>query len=215
MKPQMCSCSIAACFAVLCLLTASCSSRPVLESDGKEEAETEVDRSLIFSQTFDNVENGSAFDKAVVEIGRHKKIILPDTATLPQDGDAGKLQIFMKKTLSFYGHPPESMSIRQARKNMGCALQMEKDALVVSTFGEWDSLKEGGTNLKLLIVVPMGIEVETRARLSGVNSVGREWKGKYLTKPVEVKEGYWYGLATPGEGWEAIAAVPDEQRRAQ
>jgi hypothetical protein len=198
----MSRCSIAVCWTLLSLLIASCNSR------------TEADRSLIFSEQFDNVENGSAFDKAIVEIGQHKKIIVPHTAAVRQDGDAGKLQIFMKKTLSFYGHLPESMSIRQARKNMGCAVQMEKDALVVATFGEWHS-KEGGADMKLLIVVPQGIEIEQRAGLSGVSSIGREWKGKYLTNPVEVKEGYWYGPATPGEGWEAIASVPDHERRVQ
>jgi hypothetical protein len=184
-----------------------------LEGDRKA-AEPEEDRSLIFSEKFGDVENGSAFDKAVVEIGPHKKIILPDTATVQQDGAGGKLQVFMKKTLSFHGHPPESMSIRQARRNMGCALQIEKDAVVVATFGEWHTI-EGGADMKLLFVVPKGIEIEQRTKLSGVNSIGHDWKGKYLTKPVEVKEGYWYGPATPGEGWEAIAAVPDHERRVQ
>jgi hypothetical protein len=96
---------------------------------------------------------------------------------------------------------------------MGCALQIEKDAVVVATFGEWHTI-EGGADMKLLFVVPKGIEIEQRTKLSGVNSIGHDW-GKYLTKPVEVREGYWYGPATPGEGWEAIAAVPDHERRAQ
>jgi hypothetical protein len=59
-----------------------------------------------------------------------------------------------------------------------------------------------------------GIEVRRKANLSGPNSAGREWNGSYLTKPKEVKTGYWYGPASPATGWSAIPDVPDIKRRA-
>jgi hypothetical protein len=198
------------CSSACIFLALACNSTPPVPEKKREE-----DRSLVIGEKFGNVENGSAFDKAIVDVTQYKIIVLPDTAAVHQDGEPGKLQIFMKKTLSFHGHPPEPMSIRLARKNMGCALQIEKDGLVVATFGEWDSHIEGGANMNVLFVLPKGHELEKRAKLSGENSVGREWNGKYLTKPREVTEGYWYGPSIPGVGWEAIATIPDQDRKAQ
>src|SRR5258708_9041684 len=106
----------------------------------------------------------------------------------------------MAKTLAFFGHPPAPMSIRNARKNVGCAVKPEEDALVVATYGEWDSI-EGGARMKLLASVPEGVEVEHRNGFSGPSSAGREWHGKYLTKPKDAQDGYWYGPASPTDGW--------------
>jgi hypothetical protein len=173
----------------------------------------ETPDSVVLSRKFENVENGSAYDKAAVELGDFAKVILPDDATVRQEGEGKKLQIYMKKTLGFAGHPPEPMSIKHARNHMGCAVQLEKTALVIATFGEWDSHIEGGARMKVLFVVPKGVEIEKRSKLSGENSIcSRAWEGGYLTKPVEVKEGYWYGPASPAEGWKAVKAVPDLER---
>ena len=87
--------------------------------------------------------------------------------------------------------------------------------LVLATFGEWDSQIEGGTRMRIVALVPLGVAVEQRAGLSGPYSAGREWHGQYLTKPKEVKEGYWYGPASPADGWTAIPDVPDPERRAE
>jgi hypothetical protein len=173
----------------------------------------ETPDSVVFSQKFGNVENGSAYDKAAVELGDFATVILPDNATVRQEGEGKKLQIYMKKTLGFAGHPPEPMSIKHARNHMGCAVQVEKAALVIATFGEWDSHIEGGARMKVLFVVPKGVEIQERPKLSGEDSIcSPAWKGGYLTKPVEVKEGYWYGPASPAEGWKAVKAVPDLER---
>jgi hypothetical protein len=170
--------------------------------------------SIVLSRKSGNVENGSAYDKAAIELGDCTKVVLPDDATVRQDGEAKKLQLYMKKTLGFGGHPPEAMSIKQVRNYMGCAVQVEKTALVIATFGEWDSHIEGGARMQVVFVVPKGIDVERRSKLSGESSIcSRAWEGGYLTKPVEVKEGYWYGPASPAEGWKAIKAVHDQERR--
>jgi hypothetical protein len=179
----------------------------------KSTEKKEAPDSVVLSRKFGNVENGSAYDKAAIELGDFTRVILPDDAAVRHEGEAKKLQIYMKKTLGFVGHPPEAMSIRQARNYMGCAVQVEKTALVIATFGEWDSHIEGGARIKVLFVVPKGVEIEKRSKLSGENSVcSRAWEGGYLTKPVEVKEGYWYGPASPAEGWKAVKAVPDLER---
>jgi hypothetical protein len=160
------------------------------------------------------VENGTAYDRSVLELGKAKKVVLPDNATVRRAGEAGKVQLFMAKTLAFVGHPPEAMNLQGARKNMGCAIRADGDAFVVATYGEWDSRKEGGASMKLVVVVPDGVEVEQRKGLSGPDSTGREWQGQYLTKPKDAQGGYWYGPASPAEGWTALPAVPDPERTA-
>src|SRR5438270_11801056 len=61
------------------------------------------------------VENGSAFDRAVLDVTPYKTLILPDDAAVRDGAPAKEVQIFMQKKLSFGGHPPERMSIRGAR----------------------------------------------------------------------------------------------------
>jgi len=162
----------------------------------------------------DEVENGTAHDRATIDLGTARKVALPDTAAVRRAGEARKVQLFMAKTLSFAGHPPESMSVRGARKNMGCAIRIEGDALVVATYGEWDSRVEGGAHLKLVAVVPAGVEVERRNGLSGPDSTGHSRHGQHLSKPKGAQDGYWYGPASPAEGWTAVPAVPDVERTA-
>ncbi len=152
---------------------------------------------------------GTSCYKASVDISKYTKLILPADATIKRDGEPGKLHIYMKKTLGFVGHPPESMSIKDVRRNMGCACRADADSLIVATYGEWDSHIEGGASMQLLFVVPGSFKIETDKSLSGEHSKGREWDGGYLTKPKNVDNGYWYGPASPASGWNAIPDVPD------
>ncbi|HTU21662.1 MAG TPA: hypothetical protein VMG10_26735 [Gemmataceae bacterium] len=180
---------------------------------------TFLDRSIIISGRYVAiggavVENGTAFDRASLDVTPYKVLVLPDDAEVREGALRKTLQIFMRKTFSFGGHPPERMSIRGARKNMGCAVKAEGDALSVATFGEWDSHIEGGAFMGLLFVVPDGLEVRREAGLSGAKSAGRAWDGAYLTKPEDAKDGYWYGPASPASGWSAVPDVPDTERRA-
>jgi hypothetical protein len=188
-------------------------------SPGASERDSPDDPSIVLSEPFRTVhglkvENGSAYDKAALDISAYKKVVVPNDAEVKISKGEQRLQIFMKKTLSFAGHPPEPMSIRTARKNMGCAVKAEEESLVIATFGEWDSHIEGGTNMRIVLIVPDGKEVERRAQLSGPDSGGHKRHGQYLTKPKEVKEGYWYGPATPADGWRAVPDVADPERRA-
>jgi hypothetical protein len=71
------------------------------------------------------VENGSAYDRAMIDLGNIKKIVLPDNASVRALGKTGELQLLIIKTLNFSGHPPRPMSVRDARKNMGLATRTE------------------------------------------------------------------------------------------
>jgi hypothetical protein len=97
---------------------------------------------------------------------------------------------------------------------MGCAVRSEGDALVVATYGEWDSHIEGGAHMKLVAVVPDGFAVEHRKTLSGPDSAGHERHGQHRAKPKDAQDGYWYGPSSPAEGWTAVPSVPDPAREA-
>jgi hypothetical protein len=155
------------------------------------------------------VQNGRAYDRAFIDRGTYTAVVVPGTAKVKTIGQSERIEIYMEKSLHFGGHPPEPMSIRQARKHMGCACRVEQDKLLIATYGEWDSHIEGRASMGLLLRVPEGLRVETRDDLSGEDSAGREWHGAYLTKPKEVTDGYWYGPASPAEGWTAVPSVPD------
>ena len=169
------------------------------------------DPSIQISDRFGKVENGSAYDRVILDLGPRKKLVLPDNAVVRRAGEPGKGQLFMKKTLGFCGYPPKPMSIRDSRHNMGCAVKLEGDALVVATYGEWDCV-EGGAEMRLVAVVPEGVDVEQRKGLSGADSAG--WIGTYLTKPRDTS-GYWNGPASPADEWTALPGEPDPDRKAE
>lgn len=152
------------------------------------------------------VQNGTAYDKAAVDLGGYKTVVVPHNVRI-RTGVAGrKLEMFMAKTLKFGGFPSEDLDIREVRKKMGCMLKPEGNKLVVATYGEWDSGKEGGTTMKVLLVVPKGIQVEGRRGLRS-----RAWEGGYLTRPIDASKGYWCGPAAQVDTWMAVRAVPDSE----
>ena len=159
-----------------------------------------------------DVENGTAYDVGAVEPGAARTVVLPDTAAVRRTAEAGPVRLFMAKRLTFVGHPPEPMGIRSGRKNMGCAVKAEGNALVIATFGEWDSHIECGAGLTLVAIVPAGLGVERRAGLSGEGAAARGRPGRDPTKPPGAKGGYWYGPATPADGWKAVPDQPDPNR---
>ena len=116
----------------------------------------------------------------------------------------------MEKRMSFAGHHPKPMSIRLARKYMGCARRDDPGWITVATYGECGS-KEGGTSMRVLFRVPAGVQIETGADLSGENSAGEKWEGAGLPDRNNVSEGWWYGPAAPAKGWTVMVSVPDPQ----
>src|SRR5262245_25086909 len=162
----------------------------------------------------DQVENGTAYDRAIVDVGSAKRIVLPDSATVRRTGDDGPVRLFMAKRLAFAGHPPQPMSIRDGRNNMGCATKTEGDGIVIATFGEWNNI-EGGADIKLVAHVPATLTVEQRSDLSGVKSAARGWQGVDVSKPADAKGGYWYGPSLPTTGWSVVPDEPDPDRTAR
>jgi hypothetical protein len=137
------------------------------------------------------IENGSAFDKADLDVGEYRKVIVPDTAVVRVGGEGSMIRIFMKKRLAEHSYPGESMSIRTQRKKMGCSVKKEGDALIIATHGEYQD-PEGSADIRVVLVVPAGVQVEQRKGLAGKDRIN----------------------PTPAnEGWSAIPDVPDPDRQ--
>jgi hypothetical protein len=130
--------------------------------------------SIIPTEEFGKVENGSVFDKAAIDLEGAEKVILPDNAKLRRMSEHGKIYLFMEKQQAYHGHPSAPMSLLGVRKNMGCVAKIEEGTLVVATFGEWDSHIEGGRMLEIVATVPEGVEVAYRKGLSGEGSAGNK-----------------------------------------
>jgi hypothetical protein len=168
------------------------------------------DRSLVLkpSAPSADVENGSAYDRAEFPLGMAKRLAVPPEAEIVEEGTGAAIRVFLQKTLSFAGHPPEKMSIRTGRNNLGIASRLDGDALVVGTYGEF-STKEGGASVKLRFLVPKGTQVERRTGLTGDSSLVHKGPDR---EPRDPKNGYWYGYTAPAPGWTKIETKPDVER---
>lgn len=173
-------------------------------------AEPVADRSVVLKSSAPSadVENGSAYERAEFALGAARRLAVPLDAEVVEQGTGAMIQVLLNKTLGFAGHPPEKMSIRTGRNNLGLASRREGDVLVVGTFGEF-STKEGGANMKLRFVVPKGTPLDRRAELSGGSSSVHKGQDR---EPRDPKFGYWYGPTTPAKGWTKIETKPDEER---
>ncbi len=69
--------------------------------------------------------------------------------------------------------------------------------------------------MELLIRVPEGIKVQKQKGLSGLQSSAVKKPQGYLTKPESVKEGYWYGPASPSDEWVELPDQPDPDETAK
>jgi hypothetical protein len=108
---------------------------------------------------------------------------------------------------------------------LGCAVKLDKGALLIGTFGDFGFM-EGSVSMKLLALVPQGIEVEQREGLIGgyggragatrprtaINPARGEPKPA-LTKSVNGTPPRWLP-PTVDDGWHEIPALPDVGRRA-
>jgi len=63
--------------------------------------------------------------------------------------------------------------------------------------------------MKVIAIVPDGMEVEQRKGLSGPLSEGQAEGGRNRADPKDATDGYWYGPSSPAEGWRLVASVPD------
>ena len=199
-----------------CLFVAPCTTGSNVHELQDHQKDRE-DSSIVLAELWKTVngrevENGTAYDKTQMDLEKHTKLVVPENVKIRTDGPAGKIQIFMAKTLAYAGHPPESMSIRQMRNQMGCAVKSENEILIVGPYGEWDSHIEGGASIKLIIVLPKGVTVEKRKGLPEEvrKSQDRVKRGRPGKKTEERETSPQFS-----KGWKALVSEPDPQRTAK
>jgi uncharacterized protein (TIGR03067 family) len=169
--------------------------------------------------------NGKAYDVAALHVGPKQKVVVPDKGTVVERHDqADVLLVYAEKRANIRAHFVRSVSIADYRKAMGCAVKLDDGALLIGTFGEFGFL-EGAVSMRLLVVAPRKLEVETRAGLiggyggragadrpAGAINPTRDDPKPALTKSKEGTPPRWLPPAAE-DGWHEIPAVADTERR--
>ncbi len=171
---------------------------------------TNPDAGIIISQFSANpkVTNGCAYEKATMDISKYSSIIVPDNSAVQQGELKGKIEIYIEKELSFAGHPPSPMHIKDARNYMGCAFKEQNSSVIIGTFGEWSS-KQGGAQIRMLVIVPKEINISSRPDISGYNSKAKAADDHEAFTQRLKRKCYWYTSISPAEGWQRIDMAPD------
>jgi hypothetical protein len=85
------------------------------------------------------VTNGTAFDRATIDMGQCRRIVVPSKTEVESSEEPGRLTLMMKKEMGFMGHPPERTTVDEERRQMGCAYRKHDGKIFVGKFGEFDS----------------------------------------------------------------------------
>lgn len=157
------------------------------------------------AHVFGNVINGSAYDKAVLLPAASDMFVFPDDAIIETTHEGSEIEIFIKKTLSYHGHPPGSITVLDAREAMGVSHRIDDKQFILATYGEWDSRIEGGASIRLLLRIPQEMSYTTRQGLSGSDSEACGGFGMFHTED----HVNWYVDAKPLDGWTAIQTEAD------
>ncbi len=139
------------------------------------------DKSIVLGKAMGKVQNGSAYDVGTLDMGKLTTLYVPQGAEVISEGEGTKVQVYVKKTQGFFGRPPEPMDIAKTRKHFGVATLTEEKSITLATFGEF-STKEGGASIKLVIVAPKALTIETKEGLHGDSSAARPSKDEKLKR---------------------------------
>jgi uncharacterized protein (TIGR03067 family) len=163
--------------------------------------------------------NGLAYDKSAILLAPKTKLVLPDKATVVGRRDKGDaILIYMAKRAQLGFQVRRPASVLDYRDTMGCAVKLEKGALLIGTYGEF-SFFEGNVSMSLLVLLPPNVEIEQRAGLVGVfggfgNALNptRHDAMPTLKKTKQGTTDVWLPPRAE-DGWHAIPAVPDVEQR--
>lgn len=134
------------------------------------------DPSIVYTKSIDpNVVNGVAYDKASIAVDGVSTVVVPANAVVERHRADATCDITMRKELAVFGHPPERITISDARRNMGCAYRREGNVIYLATFGEFETDGHGTRSIGLAISAPDDIVVEKRNGLSGGGSQANDY----------------------------------------
>jgi len=117
-----------------------------------------IERGIVLGERWGHVVNGSAFERAILDVPGVQSVHVPEDATVETiRGD--RIEIYLEKVLAYRGHPPQPMSIVTARHEVGVSYQQQGTRLWFRTFGAWDSRIEGGMAIRVVVRVPASLTV--------------------------------------------------------
>ena len=161
-----------------------------------------------------DVFRGTVYQHATLAVGKHQALRVPSNALVAEGAKAGTIEVYVAKRLSFAGHPPEAMGPDAVRRNLGLATTDDGTTLVVGTYGEFDTHKEGSASLQLFVRVPKTLAVRASDSLAGEHSEPGRWPhDEASVRAAEAgRVGYWYAAVNPLQGWSRVKLVDDAQR---
>jgi hypothetical protein len=116
---------------------------------------------ILYGESADSrVTNGTAFDRATIDIGGCRSVVVSSDTKVEFSEKPDRLTVLMEKQMGFFGHPPKSTSIDEMRTKMGCAYRKKDGKLPIGKFGEFDTGSEGGKSVSLTVCVPAGTVIE-------------------------------------------------------
>lgn len=119
------------------------------------------EKSIIRSPVSANplVENGLAYEFLDLTIPSSvETVMVPDGCAVRVEPNRNSARIYLRKSLSYMGHPGSRLSIEDIRDHLGLAATIKGNALRLATYGGWNSF-EGGQSTDMAVMVPEGIRV--------------------------------------------------------
>lgn len=104
------------------------------------------------------VVNGDSYEQCQFKLPETTQtIVLPKGSSVYRH-KIPSVDLQVKKSLSWMGHPDTKTSIDDERSRMGVSIEMTGGKLQVCPYGTWDSF-EGGAYLNLIAGIPDGVKV--------------------------------------------------------
>ena len=154
------------------------------------------------------VTNGTAFDRATIDMGECRWIMVPSKTEVEFAEEPGRLTVMMKKEMSIMGHPPKRITIDEVRQKIGCAYRKHDGKILVGKFGEFDSGGEGGEFVSLKVRVPRGTVIERNDDLELPSCSGARTSPLVLHQ--EGKD-LWCSVEGSSERWTPVIGEPDKE----
>ncbi len=96
------------------------------------------------------------------------RIVIPnERATIMEGEPSDSITVFISKSLNGANHPPDLQDIADFQHGMGCCYRRVGDRLEITSFGEFH---RAGTLVRLALVIPKGVAVETNSSLAASES---------------------------------------------
>lgn len=143
----------------------ACQSQPVVDYAAILPAAKPVPKdawkgSIVYSGFSANplVTNGDSYEQCQFKLPETARTIVLPKGTSVYRHEVPSVDLKIKKSLSWVGHPSTKTSIDDERSVMGISIEMTRGRLQVCPYGTWDSF-EGGAYLTLIAGIPEGVRV--------------------------------------------------------